>query len=118
MIFMFVLHFAACIFLYIPHIAVTVRRLHDTNHTSWWLWVPGYNLVLMCRRGDASHNRFGPHPDHAGVVPSQDDHQEVKAKSVVPLTHDVLALLETLGRLREQGIITEEEFQEQKRKIL
>jgi uncharacterized membrane protein YhaH (DUF805 family) len=35
--------------LLIPAIAVTVRRLHDTNRTGWWVLAPiaGYVLVLV-----------------------------------------------------------------------
>ena len=33
--------FAASLFLYwIPYLAVTVRRLHDTGRSGWWMFVP------------------------------------------------------------------------------
>lgn len=35
--------------LIIPHIAVTVRRLHDTNRTGWWILAPfgGYIIAFL-----------------------------------------------------------------------
>ena len=30
----------------IPQISVNVRRLHDTNRSGWYLWIPIYNLII------------------------------------------------------------------------
>lgn len=46
----------------IPALAVGVRRMHDTDHSGWWLLVPIVNLVLAVRRGQRGDNRFGPDP--------------------------------------------------------
>jgi uncharacterized membrane protein YhaH (DUF805 family) len=46
----------------LPSIAVAVRRLHDTNRSGWWGFVPIYGLVLMCSKGDPNTNRFGAPP--------------------------------------------------------
>ncbi|MEF2070655.1 DUF805 domain-containing protein [Consotaella aegiceratis] len=53
----------------IPAIAVTVRRLHDTNRTGLWVFIGLVPLiggiwlfVLMCLDGTAGDNRFGPDP--------------------------------------------------------
>jgi uncharacterized membrane protein YhaH (DUF805 family) len=52
-----------------PTAAVTIRRLHDTDHSGWaWLMagIPGVGLVLfivwLCKRGTDGPNRFGPSP--------------------------------------------------------
>lgn len=50
----------------IPAIAVGVRRMHDTDHSGWWLLFPIVNLVLACTEGTRSDNRFGVDPK-AGV---------------------------------------------------
>jgi uncharacterized membrane protein YhaH (DUF805 family) len=49
----------------IPYIAVSVRRLHDTNRVGWWLLVafipiigPIVLLVFFCSRGVETENRF------------------------------------------------------------
>ena len=53
----------------IPGIAVSVRRLHDTNKSGWWLLIsliPGVGglilLVLMAIEGDPGPNLYGPSP--------------------------------------------------------
>ena len=53
----------------IPGLAVTIRRLHDTDRTGWWLLiglVPLIGtiviLVFMIIEGDASDNEYGPDP--------------------------------------------------------
>jgi uncharacterized membrane protein YhaH (DUF805 family) len=53
----------------IPSLAVTVRRLHDTDHSGWWLLiivvpiVGGLVLfVFQVLDGTRGDNRFGPDP--------------------------------------------------------
>lgn len=43
----------------VPSIAVAVRRMHDTNHSGWWVLCPVINLSLMCTRGTRGRNRYG-----------------------------------------------------------
>lgn len=54
------------LFLFVPQIALAVRRLHDFNQSGWWavlLFVPGVNLLfllaLMAIPGTEGENRFG-----------------------------------------------------------
>lgn len=49
----------------IPNLAVSVRRLHDTNHRGWWLlivFIPIIGIILLLiwwiKRGDEGPNRF------------------------------------------------------------
>lgn len=53
----------------IPGIAVSVRRLHDTDRSGWWLLlalIPLIGaivlLVFMLQEGGPGTNRFGPNP--------------------------------------------------------
>ena len=53
----------------IPSIAVSVRRLHDTNRSGWWLliaFIPLIGaivlLVFMVLDSHPGANRFGPNP--------------------------------------------------------
>lgn len=46
----------------IPTIAVTVRRMHDTNHSGWYMLIPIYNFVLFCLPGDTTENAYGQNP--------------------------------------------------------
>ena len=71
--------------LVVPQMAVTVRRLHDTNRSGWWIllyvagWIPGVGfwvglmpglvmLWFMIQKGDASDNRYGPNPAPDAVL--------------------------------------------------
>lgn len=60
----------------IPSIAVGIRRLHDTNHSGWWLlfvFVPiaGWLVlfIFMVTAGDTGKNRFGPDPKKESPPP-------------------------------------------------
>lgn len=54
----------------LPAIAVTVRRLHDTNKSGGWFFIaliPGgigaiWMIILLCQEGDRHPNRYGPDP--------------------------------------------------------
>lgn len=53
----------------IPGIAVSVRRLHDTDRSGWWLLIAFlpligaiWLLVLMVLEGTPGENRFGSNP--------------------------------------------------------
>ncbi|MDC9596954.1 DUF805 domain-containing protein [Xenorhabdus anantnagensis] len=53
---------------FIPSLAVAVRRLHDTNHSGWWLLmllIPFANIILLiffCLEGTAGDNDYGEDP--------------------------------------------------------
>ena len=56
----------------IPGIAVSVRRLHDTARSGWWLLIGLVPLigvivliVFMAQEGDPGDNPFGPNPKTA-----------------------------------------------------
>ena len=55
--------------IFIPNLAVAVRRLHDQDKSGWWIligFVPLIGgiwlLVLYCLDGTPGPNRFGPDP--------------------------------------------------------
>ena len=57
----------------IPGIAVTVRRLHDTSRTGWWVLIVFLPLVgalilliFMVLDSQAGDNEYGPNPKAAG----------------------------------------------------
>lgn len=55
----------------VPSIAITVRRLHDTGRTGWWVllgFIPILNLVLiffMVLDSQPEENSYGPNPKPA-----------------------------------------------------
>lgn len=46
----------------LPYLAVTVRRMHDTGHSGWYMFIPIYNLILACTNGDQGNNGWGGDP--------------------------------------------------------
>jgi uncharacterized membrane protein YhaH (DUF805 family) len=62
----------------VPSLAVGVRRLHDTNHSGWWLFISlipliGAIILLVFLVGDSQpgDNKYGPNPK--AVVAGQQD---------------------------------------------
>ena len=78
-------HLAVDLGLFVPTVAVMVRRLHDTDTSGWWVVIPLIAIAIppiraiaippiavialigwialfvqTCRRGTAGANRFGP----------------------------------------------------------
>lgn len=63
--------------LLLPGLAVSVRRLHDTNRTGWWIliglipiigWI--VLIVFYIQDSDPGENQYGPSPK-GGVAASQ-----------------------------------------------
>jgi len=52
----------------IPSVAVCVRRMHDTDHSGWWLLLPIVDLVFLVQDGRQGDNRFGSNPKAATPV--------------------------------------------------
>jgi uncharacterized membrane protein YhaH (DUF805 family) len=53
----------------IPSIAVSIRRLHDTNRTGWWMLIsfipilgPIVLLIFLVQDSQIGENRYGPNP--------------------------------------------------------
>ena len=65
----------AALAMFLPILAVAVRRLHDQDHSGWMVLIylipligPIIVLVLMCLQGTPGPNRFGPEPGAASVA--------------------------------------------------
>lgn len=113
--------------LLLPGLAVTVRRLHDTNHSGWWyllvFTIIGVIplLIWFCQAGTPSANKYG------GVALGEADDLALAAQSfghaasppsTPPRPTDALSRLEQLGRLRDQGVLTAAEFEAEKAKLI
>ena len=55
--------------LLLPNLSVSIRRLHDTDRTGWWILIyliPLIGLIVLLvfylQQGDREENRFGPPP--------------------------------------------------------
>lgn len=66
-----VLYVLYVIAVFIPHTAVGVRRMHDTDHRGWWLLLPIVNFIFLVLDSQNGDNRFGPNPkaDTAYSIP-------------------------------------------------
>lgn len=53
--------------LFIPNLAVGVRRMHDSNHSGWWIICPIANIVLLFFPSS------GPNRFDAGATPQAID---------------------------------------------
>jgi uncharacterized membrane protein YhaH (DUF805 family) len=47
---------------FIPTIAVLIRRMHDVGKSGWYILIPIYNLILACTAGDFGKNDYGQDP--------------------------------------------------------
>ena len=63
------------IFLFVPSLAVSVRRLHDTGRSGWWLLlvlipVIGWLVLLFfyVQDSQSGDNEYGPNPKGAGAA--------------------------------------------------
>lgn len=98
----------------LPYFAVSIRRMHDINRSGWWVLLPIVNIVFSCQDSDPQTNRFGPSPKPRENMLQYKEN--VFSGGVV--SSDNLDKIEKLARLRDQGILTEEEFQRQKKELL
>ena len=48
--------------IFIPSIAVGVRRMHDVGKSGWFILIPIYNLILACTDGVQGDNEYGADP--------------------------------------------------------
>ena len=64
----------AALALLLPNFSVAIRRLHDTDHSGWWLLIAlipiiGFIVLLVfyVRESDPGENKYGP-PPVAGIA--------------------------------------------------
>ena len=118
---------------FLPGLAVTVRRLHDTDRTGWLVLLnclPVLNLIVlafMFMRGTPGPNRFGPDPHAAAdgvALPNQllsaagGPPVAIASPSAGSTRRDLITELERLGQLRKDGHLSEAEFEVMKAETL
>jgi uncharacterized membrane protein YhaH (DUF805 family) len=59
----------------LPSLGVTVRRLHDTERSGWWIFISLIPLVggiillvFLCQDSQKDANEYGPNPKEAAPV--------------------------------------------------
>jgi uncharacterized membrane protein YhaH (DUF805 family) len=67
----------ATLALLVPSISVSVRRLHDTDRSGWWLllgFIPVVGVIVLvvffCQRGTVGSNQFGSDPLQGSISSS------------------------------------------------
>ena len=50
------------LFIFLPSLAVGIRRMHDANESGWALIIPIYNIIVSLRKGKTETNKYGPPP--------------------------------------------------------
>ena len=45
--------------LFLPYMAVSVRRCHDSGHTGWWILCPIANIIMMFLPSEQADNKYG-----------------------------------------------------------
>ena len=48
---------------FIPGLAVTIRRMHDVGKSGWYVLIPFYNFILLCTDSDDGTNEYGADPN-------------------------------------------------------
>jgi|TARA_A100001391_G_scaffold87590_3_gene58038 uncharacterized membrane protein YhaH (DUF805 family) len=101
----------------IPSLAVTVRRLHDTGRSGWWLLiglVPLVGIIVLivfaCLPSQPGSNRFGDHTRVEPVSPAPAPAPAPQSpQGTIPLDQ-----LEKLAALKASGAIDDDEFRTMK----
>jgi len=127
----------------LPATAVQFRRLHDTGRSAWWCLIGAVPIVgalvllyFLAQRGEAGSNRFGDDPLD-GRVPAATftpptaagAHYQVGGAgpglqqpgpeaAMAPVGASVIEALERLAKLRDTGVLTQQEFEAQKAQLL
>jgi len=70
------------------------------------------------RQADKNVSAYAHASDHASQEINAEHAQPAPQQAAPPTQDDTISQLERLGKLHEQGILTDEEFAAQKKKIL
>ena len=98
------------LFMFIPVIAVEIRRNHDANRSGWFILLPFYNFYLLFVPTHPEENDWGPVP--ASIAESIQNNGNKKNAS------DLEAKLEEVKNLLEKGLLTEGEASTRRQKII
>ncbi len=115
----------------IPTIAVGIRRMHDTDHSGWWILFPIVNLVFLLINSQAGENKYGANPKGIGntLTPSATKTSTTeKIEELEKLKEDgttsseafkeTSAKIRELAKLRDEGVLSAEDFEKKKAALL
>ena len=94
----------------IPQVSVSVRRMHDTNRSGWYLWIPIYNLIIVMFFDSSTKI------DKSNSTSKTQSIKKNLSKSNLKL--DITDDLENLEELYNDGTLSEAQFKQAKKKLL
>jgi uncharacterized membrane protein YhaH (DUF805 family) len=94
-----------------PQISVSVRRMHDTNRSGWYLWIPIYNLIIVMFFD--SSTEVSNSKSNINISGRSSVTKKTRSKK-----NDLTDELEDLQELYEEGTLSEEQFKKAKNKLL
>ena len=104
----------ASLILLLPNLSVMVRRFHDINKSGWsYFWcitIIGIIPViywLYFKEGDKKENFYGSNILGETLEDKKND-----------IDFNNISILEKLAKLKEQGYLTEEEYNDKKKELL
>ena len=112
--------------LFLPTLSAGVRRLHDVNRSGWWFLIVFtiigiiFLIVWMCTDSDKEKNFYGNNPK----IMDEDQLNENENKSIQPVNNKMSSAgnisdkLKELNNLKEQGLISEDDYQKKKQSFL
>jgi uncharacterized membrane protein YhaH (DUF805 family) len=67
--------------IFIPYLAVSIRRMHDSGESGWVLLIPVYNLIVACTKGDIGDNIYGSDPKESENKANEHLRKEITIKN-------------------------------------
>ena len=53
---------------FLPSLAVSIRRAHDTGRSGWYILIPIYGFVIMFFDSEVDENKYGPDPKGRTII--------------------------------------------------
>ena len=76
--------------LFLPYMAVSVRRCHDSGHTGWWILCPVASIIMMFLPSEQADNDYGV---IKGVVKENTTSEKVLTGCLISLLLPILLLV-------------------------
>lgn len=112
---------------FVPVIAAGSRRLHDMGKSGWWqllfiIPIIGWILLIiwMCTDSEKDKNIYGSNPkigDEHNLDENENNSTQPN-KNEVSSTGSISDKIKELSDLKEQGLISEDEFQLKKKSLI
>jgi uncharacterized membrane protein YhaH (DUF805 family) len=105
---------------FLPNLAVTTRRLHDTGRSGWWIVVPPVAIFFLCQPSSQTPNCYGAATVQALAAEGNTAGGNNTAFGAQrhATTINMTDELERLAQLKASGSLSETEFEVMKSRLL